>query len=253
MARDWLGEGIATAMGMLHVGGMDLDDAEQVKERLRSGFAAEDFQRAGGKGDLYAELEEGRYQQLPAGGAIHATTTIELLARQAQIGIPVGWAACQPDQLRNIPGNEDGATIRAFLYRPDANPSAVYSLQVLAVRDAPQHAQFWHRKPDPELWLLRAEQQTGLRAIGRVVCVRLGGDRAFYWQLAGTVAGAGLGRPDQWMIDVRATELWCPLPSGTVQLLLVAPPDRAREGQAGLATLAASWRWLPAEYGHNAK
>ena len=251
MARDWLGEGIATAMGMLHVGGMDLDDAEQVRERLRSGFRAEEFQRAGGGGDLYAEVEQGQYQQLPDSGAIQTTTTIALLGREAEVGIPVGWAACPPDQLRNIPGNDDGPTVRVLLHRPDADRSAVYSLQVLAVRDDAQHAQFWHRKPDPELWLLRAEQGTGLRAIGRAMCVRLGGERAFYWQLAGTMAGAAVGRPDQWMIEVRSSELWCPLPSGTVQLLLVAPPDRAPEGQAGLGTLAASWRWLPAEYDHD--
>lgn len=253
MARDWLGEGIATAMGMLHIGGLDLDDAEQVKERLRSGFPAEEFQRAGGGGDLYAEVEQGRYQELPAGGVIETTTTIELLGLQAEIGIPVGWAVCQPEQLRNIPDSQDGATVRAFLYRPDADPATVYSLQVLAVRDDPQHAQFWHRKPDPELWLLRAEQRTGLRAIGRAVCVRLGGERAFYWQLAGTMAGGPVGRPDRWMIEVRSSELWCSLPSGAVQLLLVVAPDRTREGQAGLATVAASWRWLPAKYGHDDK
>ena len=120
MTRDWLGEGIATAMGMLHVGGLDLDDAEQVKERLQSGFPAEDFKRAGGGGDLYTDVEQERYQQLHA-GAIQTTTSIELLDREAEIGIPVGWAACQPGQLRNIPDNEDGATVRAFLYRPDAD------------------------------------------------------------------------------------------------------------------------------------
>ena len=231
MTRDWLGEGIATAMGMLHVGGLDLDDAEQVKERLQSGFPAEDFKRAGGGGDLYTDVEQERYQQLHA-GAIQTTTSIELLDREAEIGIPVGWAACQPGQLRNIPDNEDGATVRAFLYRPDADPSAGHSLQALAVRDDPRHAQFWHRKPDPELWLLRAEHRTGLRAVERAVCVRLGGERAFYWQLAGTKAGAAVGRPDQSVIEVRSAQLWCPLPSGTVQLLLVAG-DRAREGLAG--------------------
>ena len=84
------------------------------------------------------------------------------------------------------------------------------------------------------------------------MCVRLGGERAFYWQLAGTKAGAAVGRPDQSVIEVRSAQLWCPLPSGTVQLLLVAG-GRAREGLAGLATLAASWRWLPTTYGHDDK
>ena len=222
MARDWLGEGIATAMGMLHVGGMDLDDAEQVKERLRSGFPAEEFQRAGGRGDLYAEVEQGRYQQLRAGGAIQTTTTIEVLGREAEIGIPVGWAACQPDELRNIPGNGDGATVRAFLYRPDADPSAVYSLQVLAVRTTLSTHSFG---TEARSRAVAAAGRARDRPPGHRTChVRpLGRGASVLRHLAGVMAGAAVGRPDQWMIETRSSELSVP----PLERNGAAPPSRS--------------------------
>jgi hypothetical protein len=222
---DPIGEGIAWAIGKFGIGGADMDDAAQMKERLRSGFPSQEFDRAGSS-SLYREMQEGRYQELPA-GEVSGSTAIDVLGRQSEIGIPSGWAARDATELANMPGNEAGVAVCAALYRPDADPGLVYSLQVLTLRGSVQEVQ---KNPDPALWLLRTEQQTGLRAVAPAVCVRLGAEPAYLWHLAGSMGGAAVGRPHESLVEIRSSELWCPLPDGMAKILLVAPPERVREG-----------------------
>jgi hypothetical protein len=223
-------EGIATVIGAI------TGERAKVLQRTRSGFRWDEFMRAEGgvvgqTRGLSQEIKEGRYQELPR-GELDGSTTIKVLGRCAEIGTPIGWAA-------QMPSEGTDSAICAALYRTDAGPSLVYSLHVLAL----SHVQ---AALDPALWLLEAERTTGLRAVGRVMCTRLAGQPAYLWHMAGTMPGAAVGRPQQGMVEVRSSELWCPLPDGTARMRLVAPPERMAEGQQAFSALASSWRWMPA-------
>ncbi len=237
--KDLLGEGIAAVLGAV-VPGLDSDDAAQMKERLRSGFPAAEFTRAGGR--ALRELEDGRYQDIQA-GELAGTQLIEVLGERVEIGIPSGWASRDAAERGRMPESSADTSVCAALYRPDADPTLAYALLVLTIRGRVQEEQ---QRPDPALWLLGVEQQTGLRASTPAMCARLGGEVSFVWHLAGAMSGAALGRAQEVMIAVQSSELWCPRVGGMVKLWLVAPPEKRQEGQQAFASLIGSWRWLRA-------
>jgi hypothetical protein len=101
----------------------------------------------------------------------------------------------------------------------------------------------WRGKPDPALWLLLTERETGLRTVGRMMSVRLGSAVAYLWHLSGAMSGAAPGRPHEAMISVQSSEACCPLADGLLKIIMVAPPELAQQGQEAFATVASSWRW----------
>jgi hypothetical protein len=209
-----------------------LDEIAQIGERKIAGIDYRDLDRVGGDGQVH---------ELP-GGQVEGHLSVTVNGRAARFGISPGWSACNADELARIPGPDPlaGTAVCAALYRQDAGPQYVGSIQVLGVRGK---VQLWQRRPDPELWLLKSEQQNGLRALGRVTKVRFAGDIAYLWHLGGTMAGAALGWPDRAAVDIRSCELWFPLTDGILKLLLVAPPERIQEGYEVLCTVICSWQW----------
>ncbi len=232
-------EGIGFAIGSI------FGEGSKVRKRVQSGFPWQEFMRAEGgvvgqKRGLSQEIEERRHQELPA-SEVQGTTTIHVLGRSAEFGTPARWAARDDDERALMPGNGPDSAICAALYRTDADPYLVYSLQVMTV----SHVQPSQKELDPALWLLDTERATGLRAVGRVVCVRLASQPAYLWHMAGTMPGSAVGRPYESMVEIRSSALWCPLPEGTAKILLIAPPERMREGQEAFGSLVSSWRWMP--------
>jgi hypothetical protein len=208
------------------------DEIAQVGDRVMAGINYQDLDRVEGDKQVY---------ELP-GGRVESHLSVTVKGRAARFGISPGWRACDADELTRIPGPDHlaGTTVCAALYPQDARPQYLGSIQVLSMRGK---AQLWQRRPDPELWLLRAERQHGLRALGRVTRVRFAGDIAYLWLLGGTMAGATLGFPGRAAVDIRSCELWFPLMDGMLKLLLVAPPERFQEGYEMLCTVICSWQW----------
>gem|GEM_PF-4786267 len=207
-----------------------LDEIAQIGERKFAGIDYRDLDRVEGDGQVH-ELSGG-------GAAGHLPVTVN--GRAARFGISPGWSAFNADTLARIPGPDPGTTVCAALYCQDVGPQYLGSIQVLGVRGKVQLLQ---QRPDPELWLLKAERQTGLRTLGRVTKVRFAGDIAYLWHLGGTMAGAALGSPDRAAVDIRSCELWFPLTDGVLRLLLVAPPERIQENYEVLCTVICSWQW----------
>jgi hypothetical protein len=209
-----------------------LDEISQVGDRMIAGIDYRDLDRVEGDGQVH-ELSGGQVED-------HLSVTVN--GRAARFGISPGWRACNADELTSISGPKPlaGTVVWAALYRQGAAPQYVGSIQVLGVRG---RFQLLQRRPDPELWLLKAERQTGLRTLGRITKVPFAGDIAYLWHLGGTMAGAALGFPDRAAVDIRSCELWFPLTDGILRLLLVAPPERIQEGYEVLCTVICSWQW----------
>jgi hypothetical protein len=195
-----------------------------IADRIRGGVSRADQDRLGDDGQLHRLVR----------GKAAGTVSVAVHGRGAHFDCPPGWETLTPADLASLNAATGGSTF-AQLYRPDSNPTDVYSIAFVGGDPV-------LTKTSPVAWALWCEGNLGLTAT-QLRRVEFGGGVGFLWHQRGEVEGWKLGRPQQYKVLVHMAEMWSASPPGPVRIALAAPPDEIEEAWAGFNTVIASWDW----------